>query len=299
MTITDSVGNGSGATASATVDNGLVSAITVTAAGTGYVTGDGIKKFQDQLPMLCNPAASGPAAAPTPGTRKFLPLGVPEEKIYHDPDNKPIKSDEYEIALIQYRTKFNTDLPATLVRAYVQVETPSWVAAHPGVSQHFPLENELLNGTKVPVMIDGEQAYGVTAPQWLGPVIVATKNKPVRIVFRNLLPNGRRRRPLPADRQHAHGLRHGPHGSARPGRRGHRDGRGAQPGLHRGAQVARLLQGQPRHAAPPRRHQPVDQRRHAAPVDHAGQRGHPVARGRRRALRARHAGGQRPAPTAS
>ena len=33
-------------------------------------------------------------------------------------------------------------------------------------------------------------SFGVTAPQWLGPVIGATKDKPVRIVFHNLLPTG-------------------------------------------------------------------------------------------------------------
>ena len=188
VTITDEIGKGSGATATATVDNGLVSAIGVTAPGAGYVTPGGIKKFQDQLPMLCNPAV--PGSCSTAAGARFLPVGVPEEKIYNDPNNKPIMSDEYEIALIQYRTKFNTDLPATLVRGYVQVETPTWVAAHPGVSQHVALSNELLDGTKVPVMIDGQQAYGVTSPQWLGPIIAATKDKPVRVVFRNLLPTG-------------------------------------------------------------------------------------------------------------
>ena len=30
----------------------------------------------------------------------------------------------------------------------------------------------------------------MTSPQWLGPIIAATKDRPVRIVFRNLLPNG-------------------------------------------------------------------------------------------------------------
>ena len=39
-------------------------------------------------------------------------------------------------------------------------------------------------------MIDGVQAYGIASPQCFGPVILATKNKPVRIVFRSLLPNG-------------------------------------------------------------------------------------------------------------
>ncbi len=42
----------------------------------------------------------------------------------------------------------------------------------------------------VPVLINGTQAYAVTPPQYLGPFIAATKNKPTRIVFHNLLPTG-------------------------------------------------------------------------------------------------------------
>ena len=83
---------------------------------------------------------------------KYIPLGVPEEKTYNDPNGNPIKADEYEIALVQYRTKFSSDLPATLVRGYVQLETP----ANAAISQHYPLTNELLNGTQVPVMINGQ-----------------------------------------------------------------------------------------------------------------------------------------------
>jgi FtsP/CotA-like multicopper oxidase with cupredoxin domain len=189
VTITDAVGSGSGATADATVDNGLVSEIALTAPGSGYVTPGGIKKFQDQLPVLCNPAV--PGSCSTAADAKFLPIGVPVEKSYDDAQGDPIKADEYEIALIQWRTKFNADLPPTLVRAYVQIATPEWLADHPGLeSQIFPLQNELLDGTKQDVMIDGVQAYGVTSPQWLGPVLVASKNKPVRVVFRNLLPTG-------------------------------------------------------------------------------------------------------------
>ena len=40
------------------------------------------------------------------------------------------------------------------------------------------------------MLINGQQAYAVTPPQWLGPTIAATKDKPVRIVFHNLLPTG-------------------------------------------------------------------------------------------------------------
>ena len=53
------------------------------------------------------------------------------------------------------------------------------------------MTNELLDGTKVPVLkSDGTQWLAVTPPQWLGPTIAATKDKPVRIVFYNLLPTG-------------------------------------------------------------------------------------------------------------
>ncbi len=40
-----------------------------------------------------------------------------------------------------------------------------------------------------------------------------------------------------------------------------------------------LLLGEPGHAAPARRHHPVDQRRHAAPVDHPGRREHRYPKG--------------------
>lgn len=167
----DTVGTGSGAAATAVTDIGAVTAINLTSGGSGYITTGGIKKFQDALPLPCVPpnCPSDPAA-------KFLPLAVPEVKIYNG-----VEADEYVIGLIQYRTSFSSDLPPTLVRGYVQIET----AANVGVSQHFPLQNELLDGTKVDTGY-----FGVTSPQYLGPIIGATKDRPVRIVFRNLLPTG-------------------------------------------------------------------------------------------------------------
>lgn len=57
-------------------------------------------------------------------------------------------------------------------------------AAVPG--RQVPLYNELLDGTRQPIA-----GYtGVASPQWFGPIIGATKDRPVRVVFRNLLPNG-------------------------------------------------------------------------------------------------------------
>ena len=159
---------GSGASATAFADFGSVTGITVTNPGTGYLT-VGMRKFIDDLPGLCTPPAC-------PASGKYIPVAVPEPKIYNG-----VEADEYVIGLVQYRTSFSSDLPPTLVRGYVQLETP----ANAGISQHVALQNELLDGTKV------DTGYlAVTPPQFLGPVLAATKNKPVRIVFRNLLPTG-------------------------------------------------------------------------------------------------------------
>lgn len=181
VTFTDPTGTGAAATAS--VSAGSVTALTLTAGGTGYVTGGGIKKFTDPLPGLCDPAAGTcPDWAADP-TAKAIPVGVPELRVYDG-----VEADEYVVGLVQYRANFSSSMPdGALVRGYVQLETP----ANAAVSQHVPLTNELLDGTTVPVLKDdGTPWYGVTPPQYLGPFLTATKDKPVRIVFRNLLPTG-------------------------------------------------------------------------------------------------------------
>ena len=166
-------GSGTGATATAITDVGAIDKITVDTPGAGYLT-PGMKKFQDELPLPCDPTAAG-TGCPADPAAKFLPLAVPDEVTVNG-----VKADQYEIGLVQYKTKFSSDLPATLVRGYVQL-------SHGNVQgQQFPLENQLMDGTSAPVT----GGYtGVTSPQWLGPIIAATKDKPVRIVFRNLLPN--------------------------------------------------------------------------------------------------------------
>ena len=171
VTITDPVGTGDGASAAALTDVGAITEIAVNTPGDGYIT-PGMKKFVDDLPVTCTPPAC-------PTTGKFIPNAVPASKKYNG-----VEADEYVIGLVQYRTNFSSSLPnGTLVRGYVQLET----AANAGISQHVALTNELLDGTKVPV---AGGYLGVTAPQYLGPFIGATKDKPVRIVFRNLLPTG-------------------------------------------------------------------------------------------------------------
>jgi FtsP/CotA-like multicopper oxidase with cupredoxin domain len=161
------------AQATATVDTGAVTAITVTKPGSGYITPGGIKKFTDTLPGLCNPGSAAGGIPACPASGKFIPLAVPDTSSYPG-------ADTYEIGLVQYRTNFSSSMPqGALVRGYVQIDT-----GVPG-GQHVELFNELKDGTKV-----STGYFGVTAPQYMGPSIVTARDHPVRIVFRNLLPTG-------------------------------------------------------------------------------------------------------------
>ena len=173
VVISDSSGGtGLDATATATIAMlGAVSDITVTAPGKGYLT-PGLKKFVDTLPGL------GKGAANNLGN--YIPVAVPDTTTYPG-------TDYYEIGVVQYRQQFHSSLPATLLRGYVQLSTP----VVPG--DHVALTNANLDPSQpgTPVTLpDGSQVYGVDAPHYLGPTIVATKDRPVRILFRNLLPTG-------------------------------------------------------------------------------------------------------------
>ena len=136
----------------------------VTDTGNHAMVSGGIRKFVDGLPGL------GAGAVNNLG--QFLPVAVPDTTTY-------LGSDYYEIAVVQYREKMHSDLPGTLLRGYVQLST-SVVAG-----DNVPLSNAMLTG---PDVSTGKS--GVTKPHYLGPTIVATKDRPVRIKFYNLLPTG-------------------------------------------------------------------------------------------------------------
>lgn len=120
---------------------------------TGAISG-GIRKFVDGLPGL------GPSGANNLG--QYLSIAVPDTTTYPG-------SDYYEIAVVEYIERMHSDLPHTKLRGYVQLETSVTKGGH----------HSLGNGY-----------FGVDKPHYLGPTIVATKNRPVRILFRNLLPTG-------------------------------------------------------------------------------------------------------------
>jgi len=109
-----------------------------------------MRKFIDPLPVLWDPRNG---AAPA----KSVPLAVPDTLTYPG-------SDYYEIEIRQYTEKMHSDLPNnTTLRGYVQVN----------------------NGTNVGGTANTVVPAGI---RYMGPVIVATKNRPVRIKFTNKLP---------------------------------------------------------------------------------------------------------------
>ncbi len=188
VVIADAVGIGSGASATAFTDFGAVTAINLTAPGSGYTTTGGIKKFQDGLPVLCDPTA-GWANCTDNNLGQHIPIAVPDTTTFTIANGFTADADYYVIAVVQNRERMSSSLPltGTLLREYVQLETP----ANASFSKHIALQTALLDGTFTPTLMpDGSQAYAVDDPHFLGPVIVANKNKPVRIVFYNLLPTG-------------------------------------------------------------------------------------------------------------
>ena len=97
------------------------------------------------------------------------------------------------IALVQTREQMNSSLPGnglgtgTLLREYVQLET----TFNSGFSKHVALETAQLDGSYYPsLMPDGSPAVAVDDPHFLGPLIIAQKDRAVRITFYNLLPTG-------------------------------------------------------------------------------------------------------------
>lgn len=136
-----------------------------TDTGNHAAVSGGIRKFVDTLPGL------GDANANNLG--QYIPVAIPDQSTYEG-------SDYYEIAVVQYSEKMHSDLPPTMLRGYVQLST----AVVPG--QQVELSNTLLDGSSVPIT----GFRGVTPPHYLGPAIVAQKDRPVRIKFYNLLPTG-------------------------------------------------------------------------------------------------------------
>jgi len=156
---------GTGATATAS--------IAATTLG-GDLTG-GLKKFLDRMPGL------GPTNANALG--QYISVAVPDIAAYPQVIGPPFKpaSDYYEIGLVEFAEQMHSQLPKTTMRGYVQLSTTN-------VPGTIPLT--YLSGAPIFYPGTNTQILAVDAPHYLGPTIVATSNKPVRIKFYNLLPVG-------------------------------------------------------------------------------------------------------------
>ena len=106
---------------------------------------------------------------------QYIPIAVPDTTTYPG-------TDYYEIGLVQYRQKFSSR-PAGDPAARLCAAVHQRRAGQAGRAEQC----EPRSG-RPDTPITGYT--GVDKPHYLGPTIVATKNKPVRIMFRNLLPTG-------------------------------------------------------------------------------------------------------------
>ncbi|MEI8353057.1 MAG: putative Ig domain-containing protein, partial [Lentisphaerota bacterium] len=133
-----------------------------------------LTKFVDSLPGLTSAGSNS--------LGQYMPLAVANAP-YGSPYGT--NCNYYEIGLVEYVEQMHRDLPAsgTLLRGYVQL-VPS---TYPGAVA-LTTANGLTKNIVDPVT--GAQLYGADKPHYLGPLILATKDVPVRLKFRNLLPTG-------------------------------------------------------------------------------------------------------------
>ena len=171
VVITDPTGTG--ATASATVDS--TGAITgLTGNGTNYTmpvvsivdVGAGGSLLTPTCGGTGQPVCGGGAMATavigppyTGGMRKFQDALPDLKSAIANPDTLTFPgSDFYIIGLVQYTAQMHADLPLTTLRGYCQLASPTSTTC--------------------------------TTQSYLGPVILAQKDRPVRVLFRNMLPTG-------------------------------------------------------------------------------------------------------------
>ncbi|MHB9031873.1 MAG: hypothetical protein ACYC6L_02375 [Anaerolineae bacterium] len=167
--ISDVYGTGTGATADVIASGGVVTGFTITNAGTGYsapvVTISDAAVPPTGSGALASAFIGGVPGSLTGGIRKFMDslpglgplaannLGNFISQAVPDTTTYP-GSDYYEIEVGEYMWQFHTDLPPTKVRGYKQ-----------------------LNG--------GDGLF-----HYMGPVILARKDVPVRVKLFNHLPTG-------------------------------------------------------------------------------------------------------------
>ena len=151
---------------------GKITSVSVDVAGTGYstpITGTGIKKFVDLLPGIPNLSSyvnttNGYKSTGANQLDQSLTAAVADKTTFPG-------DDYYEIAEVEYVKKLHSDLPATHLRGYVQIQSTG--------STGFTVAGFNSAPDKL--------AYASKYANYLGPVIVAQKYRATRIKLVNLL----------------------------------------------------------------------------------------------------------------
>ena len=149
-------------------------------------TGKPLRKFVDPLGGAYNGLET---LSSMTDLQAGIPVAIPEPWV--TPAGAPTGDDYYEVAVVEYTEQMHSDLPkATRLRGYVQIETPAIAAGLKDVtgvvgSEHVP--GVYPDGTPI-LDAAGKQVFFVHKPHYLGPSIVAFKDKPVRMKVTNYLP---------------------------------------------------------------------------------------------------------------
>jgi FtsP/CotA-like multicopper oxidase with cupredoxin domain len=121
-----------------------------------------LRKFIDSLPGLGSGTRTLDTALGASTLGQYIPIASPTTP----PAGVPADGDYYEIALVEYHEQLHRDLPPVV---------GTWPAAQTG-------------GTKIRGYVQENGGVAIGTPHYLGPLIIATKNRPVRIKFTNRLP---------------------------------------------------------------------------------------------------------------
>ena len=176
---------------------------------------------------LAIPRSADKSFISNPLASNYIPVALPSKWV--NPMGAATGDDYYEIAVVEYKQKMHTHLTnSTVLRGYVQID-PYTTDFNAGLSNNA--SQIKINGTPIttsvallqlddrtPILIprpdasvpsstlvldsdhirgaDGViykmvPAYAVDRPQYLGPILTASKGTPTRIKFINLLPAGR------------------------------------------------------------------------------------------------------------
>jgi FtsP/CotA-like multicopper oxidase with cupredoxin domain len=133
------------------------------------------------------------------GIRKFVNEVPDSSSLVAIPNKTRYEGcDYYQIGIVEFEHKFHVDLPPTRVRGYVQVDIEKDVTGNSYFNFTSPFSLTNVDGT--PIQFQGTTVVSATKPMYMGGGINATKGRPVRIKFYNLLPvNDKGKHILPVD----------------------------------------------------------------------------------------------------